>query len=60
MSDTEKLLTRIEAQIRAIHHYAGSADHPAMKARVDRDVADIMEDVRALGGRPDAPESKET
>lgn len=45
--DGEPLLRAIEAAIRAVHHNASVADHPAMKDRVDSDVAGILDDVRA-------------
>jgi hypothetical protein len=38
-----KMRDTIEAEVRVIHHYAGCADHPAMKDRIDGDVAYILD-----------------
>lgn len=44
--EDEKLLREIENDFRSTHHFAGSADHPAMKDRIDRDVEGTLEPIR--------------
>ena len=48
MTETDAaLLAKIEATVRALHYYGNPPDS-RLQGRVDADVADVLDDVRAL------------